>query len=1232
MTRTDRSATARLAAWCLLVACLLCPVRVLSADSARTLALVDFALRAPESSAAESVWLGPALSELVQAKLQLFGGVRVLERTRVQVLLRDADVDGATAEAEPAVLAGIIPAEVLIAGSVSIDAKDPRRIRVQVRAFEVETSKIVSEATFSGIGDLSGLLKIAEDLARTLAVGLKLSFTPEHLAYAEPVKIETLRLFVAGEVHLAAGRHREAIAAFQKALEGNEGRYYAAAHRLQGEAYQSLAKSLDDAGSRKVREEYLKKFKEDALAGSGVLYDLGLAYESNGLWKEAAGAFGDYLGNLGTEGARVRWTFDLGRLRTSENEPQRLKVVEPDLRVMADGSVFLLATAAPGRGGTPAEGRGDAYFFLVKIDGDTGQQVRDFPLNEALNLEKRPLSKLKMRLLNAFEDRVLLGWNQESEIKGKVGECLATGVAVVDLKRGTVVWQWELGLPNREVSAGYLRDTMAYAFFERDLTAERDAFLVAFDALTGTRLSQVAFSPELQRLNEHNLIGLDLTEATFINSRGEIDLRTGEPLPTPAAPPGEYLPLPTGVVGIRYVVTRKGIAFYQGGRRVAFFDGWRLEPLGRREPRFLHQGPFILGPHESTHTGLLVVSPSSWEAVHILGEQSSRVAVWGRGERYIRLEVRAPDDGSGGDPRFGLPQDGGQFVHVVYDPVAGTLQRSGATLRGSQFHDHGDGSEVLVREGNELRQTLLLPRGSVGTLWPGEARLHRAAAFLAAGDPAAASQEIDVFEKDFPGHGGAILMRMRIALAQGDEAGAAQRALLALRWLRLQRREIDECVSALRLTFPAVRDAIASPYRVGPLEPKTVTPRGEAVFANWESKDRIRHLIVDPRRGTSRTLTVEKIEDVLGGTWTYDGKYLAGRIGAGHHREDSPRYVLVDLESGERTITDKLPFVDPTGLLRGDSCEALQVGADFVVYADPMRFTPQGSATVSVLSRGDGREITRLDLPLENEIIAGAAVDQRWGLVVAVSGGDHEAYISGRRGTWFRVELFPFGTSGARWTYEVEGWIAGSPIFEGDYVVIPAYEGKVPQLAGEDTGQSHPRLRLTRISLEARTGRKVLESPLQGSPKKEFVRPESDSPWYSGAGYVFSLKSSAEKSAQLVLSQHGGALQEVFAPWPRRCLYPGLEFTLREEGRNCSFWWFFAAEQPPVPLLSDPRESNYRIIRRYNPFGQMLWKRLGYEEVVLMVWKDFVLEAYGGVVLVMDYADGRGLRSITWGP
>ena len=83
---------------------------------------------------------------------------------------------------------------------------------------------------------------------------------------------------------MAEGRHREAIAAFQQSLEVTRSLLCGGAP-APGEAYQALAKVSAGSEERAVREEYLKKFKEDALLASGSLFDLGHAYETNGIWK-----------------------------------------------------------------------------------------------------------------------------------------------------------------------------------------------------------------------------------------------------------------------------------------------------------------------------------------------------------------------------------------------------------------------------------------------------------------------------------------------------------------------------------------------------------------------------------------------------------------------------------------------------------------------------------------------------------------------------------------------------------------------------------------------------------------------------------------------------------------------------------------------------------------------------------------------------------------------------------
>ena len=62
-----------------------------------------------------------------------------------------------------------------------------------------------------------------------------------------------------------------------------------------------------------MTDEYLGKFKQDALVASGAIFDLGLAYEANGMWPEAGGAFGDYVTAVGTGEIKVLWRYDFSR-------------------------------------------------------------------------------------------------------------------------------------------------------------------------------------------------------------------------------------------------------------------------------------------------------------------------------------------------------------------------------------------------------------------------------------------------------------------------------------------------------------------------------------------------------------------------------------------------------------------------------------------------------------------------------------------------------------------------------------------------------------------------------------------------------------------------------------------------------------------------------------------------------------------------------------------------------
>ncbi len=89
--------------------------------------------------------LGSALAELLQAKMQLFGGARVLERMRLRSLVAAAGKAQSPADESAPDYLRIVPAEILVAGSVEVaSGKETLKIKVRARVLETQTSNIIS--------------------------------------------------------------------------------------------------------------------------------------------------------------------------------------------------------------------------------------------------------------------------------------------------------------------------------------------------------------------------------------------------------------------------------------------------------------------------------------------------------------------------------------------------------------------------------------------------------------------------------------------------------------------------------------------------------------------------------------------------------------------------------------------------------------------------------------------------------------------------------------------------------------------------------------------------------------------------------------------------------------------------------------------------------------------------------------------------------------------------------
>lgn len=309
-------------------------------------------------------------------KIQLFAGASLVERQRLDLAFARAGAIPGGAETDSLAELAIVPADVLIAGSVGVQpAEGATRIKVLARAVETATGKVMSQAAFSGQSDLAGLLGIVEKLAAALAQGLGLTYTPAQLAYAEPAGLDTLQRFVEGRARLREGRHREAIDAFTEALENNGGRYFAAAHRALGEAYQARIEAQQAADAGKTRQEYLERFRRDALQAAGALFDLAVAYAANGFWREGSDTFRDYIAAVGSEGETVRWTFEMARDLVGAALP-------PGISGRELGAFFSWTTAFKLRDGRLRFLHGERNGYEVEIDAATGKLAGVAPVTD----------------------------------------------------------------------------------------------------------------------------------------------------------------------------------------------------------------------------------------------------------------------------------------------------------------------------------------------------------------------------------------------------------------------------------------------------------------------------------------------------------------------------------------------------------------------------------------------------------------------------------------------------------------------------------------------------------------------------------------------------------------------------------------------------------------------------------------------------------------------------------
>ncbi len=1188
--------------------------------AARTLAVVDFAVYGGGDQA-QSAWLGPAVAELLQAKMQLFDGARVVERMRLRALIAAAGKAQAPGEAELPECLAIIPADTLIAGSVEISpGRGPARIMVRARAFETETAKIISEASFQGTADLPGLLKISEDLAQRLALGLGFSYTPEQVKYAEPSGLDALKFFLDGNEHFLAGRYRAAIESYQNAMDGNGGRYYAAAHRVQGEAYQALASSMEGDGAGKVRDEYLRKFKEDALAASGAIFDLGLAYEENGMWAEALEAYRDYVKAVGEAGETVRWSLDAKTQRKMfGTAPQG----EARKRFEWEHGPFLA---------------GDEVHFLH----DSGQWVT---LKAATGEVKRTVRADDMPDISPGGERTYIGIfgfeGDRTYVYSKdynEYDCVNFCVAALgpDLK---IIWKTSISNDDEKASMDDLKIHRGKVFIRyqssprrgEEKGRSRHLVVKALDADRGRVMSSIPYQTMDGNMQYRGVGKIDYEAATVSLLDGLYDLMNGARLRA-----WDRVEIPTRYPGIAYRYDNNsgfGLHLLRDGKEALFLPDASPIYIGEEEPnKAVIEGPLLFEKFEGS--GYVMVDPRNLTTIGLYGDVSSgfHPPLLTRNGSHLVFLLGSSDNLPSA---YTLPSEKGAILNIM-DAATGQVAAKRRVVSGEQAAFLG---RDLVGGGRGgIFRLSAIPERIKAVIPVAEARYHAAVCLLELGRTEDVVEEVDYLKKAAMGDPRVGYLEAAVAHRNKDKSKAVKTALAALATGGLNERETKASVEILKTAYPDIRGFLAAPLKKrlafkGFAPPSTLICNITGQYGYDRERDRV-HILVDTADG--RTIVRQTPEfydqihadcrealcrgtdafgivardssgatallkvDLLSGLKTYGPPISRGSPTTGWLVPGLDLTMAVDNGRG----SFELHRLDPVSLAteaRVDLEEAAAwpafIGGGFVVFAD-RTFRRNGAAAVIVLEEGSGKETARFHPRLGNEHLAAVAVDGS-SIFLGINGVDLEEYYAGHGGVWHRIERHPLSGEGEDWSRRREGWLASNLVPEGDEISFLALEGKLPF----PLTQKNP----VRVSLDRRTGEKLGET----TPGRCWsILPEVRTRWRDD-GYenvpVKLSRADREAKEMIFFTNSLAGIQRIFKARPEYASEMFLghkEYLLPDDGK------------PPVQLaLGGQGEAKMLGVNGY-PVMRLLWRDRIYESIG------------GGVILVRDLAGGAGLATL----
>jgi len=280
-------------------------------------------------SSGSSAWLGASIAESLRVKLSAMDGVTVLDREETLAAARAARRSTLRPER--------FNTDFLVTGVAKVmGSGSSTRSRLMISASVVSAAGAAHRPLpISVRGVLGDLFKHEDALAARIAAAMGLPRDEAAFGIREARDLKAARSFGEGLLRLAKAEAmvgdskkpsamtcrrattllKEGVTLFQKAQSEN-GAFFGGAHLHEGLARALMARVAPDEGSAKrLRDETIAKYREDAEDGTLALYDLGRVLQANMQYEEAIAAYNEYISRIGAGDNTIVW--DSGRHRAT---------------------------------------------------------------------------------------------------------------------------------------------------------------------------------------------------------------------------------------------------------------------------------------------------------------------------------------------------------------------------------------------------------------------------------------------------------------------------------------------------------------------------------------------------------------------------------------------------------------------------------------------------------------------------------------------------------------------------------------------------------------------------------------------------------------------------------------------------------------------------------------------------------------------------------------------------